>query len=150
MAIQDLPPLAGVEDLAAWVGEPIAADDAQALAYLAAASAVVRSYTGRTWVGEDGEVDAPAPVRAVVVQVAARVWRNPDGYIQDTTGPFTVRWSERIAEGIYLTAGEEGMLAPHKRGRPALWALGTTRGPVETPTVSGPRGAVPLRARGMP
>lgn len=148
--MEDLPPLATVQELADWVGEPIEAEDQQALAYLRAASAVVRAYTGREWLGDDGEADAPAGVRAVVVQVAARVWRNPEGYIQDTTGPFTVRWSERIAEGVFLTAGEEALLAPHKQGRPALWALGTTRGPVETPTVCGPAGAVPLRARGMP
>lgn len=146
----ELAPLATVQDLADWVGEAIEAEDPQALAYLRAASAVVRSYTGRDWVGEDGQAEAPGAVSTVVVQVAARVWRNPDGYIQDTTGPFTVRWSERIAEGIFLTAGEEDMLAPHRRGRPAVWSLPTTRGPVETPTVAGPAGAVPLRARGWP
>lgn len=146
----DLPPLATVEDLAEWVGEEVPNDDAQALAYLAAASAVVRSYTGRRWVDDAGQADAPAEVRTVVVQVAARVWRNPDGYIQDTTGPFTVRWSERIAEGIYLTAGEEDMLAPHRRGRPAVFTLSTTRGPVETGTVATPGSLRPIVMRRRP
>jgi hypothetical protein len=146
--VPDLPPLATVQDLADWVGEDIEADNPQALAFLRAASAKVRSFTGRTWAGPDGELEpVPGDVHTVVVQVASRVWRNPDGYVQDTTGPFTVRWTERVADGIYLTSAEEDMLEPHRRGRPALWALGTTRGPVETGTVRVPRGASPLLAR---
>jgi hypothetical protein len=149
MSGHDLPPLATVEELAAWVDAEIPAGDPQATAILQAASALVRSHTGRTWVdpGTGDLEQVPAAVHTVVLQVAGRIWRNPSGYIQDTTGPFTVRWSERVAEGLYLTAAEEAMLAPLAAGRSPLRTLSTTRGPLETGSVRVPRSGVPLLAR---
>lgn len=148
MSGHDLPPLAEVADLAGWVGETIEADDAQALAFLRGASARVRSYTGRTWMDEDGYLDdVPGDVHTVVLQVAARVWRNPGGYVQDTTGPFTVRLPERAGDGIYLTADEEDMLRPYSASRLRVGTLSITRGSVETDSVWVPPGSGPLLAR---
>lgn len=119
-----LPALADVSALAAWIGEDIPPEQvARAEALLSAASTLVRSHTGQTWVDDNGAVtDVPDAVAAVVVQVAGRLWRNPAGIIQDTTGPFTVRWSEAVGDGLYLTAAEAAMLAPFRLRRP-LWSL---------------------------
>ena len=123
-----LPVLVTVDDFAAWVGEDISAGDLRAQAFLVGASARVRSYTGRTWVGDTGELeDVPDDVATVVKQVAERKWRNPAGYIQDTTGPFTVRYSERTGDGIFLTEGEKETLDAYRGERAALWTLRTEK-----------------------
>jgi len=122
-------PLATVTDLANWTGDSIPADDAQALAILRAASSRVRVHCGRDF---DSDSGVPAAVSDVVVGIAARVWRNPEGYIQDTTGPFTVRWTERVAEGVFLTGDERETLAAFRTTRRGIWTMPTTRGPVET------------------
>lgn len=123
-----LPPLATVEDLAAEVGQTIASNDKRALRALAGASARVRSYTGRTWVDSTGELtDVPDEVVTVTLQVAARKWQNPQGMVQETSGPFSVRRSERAGEGLYLTDDEKAMLADYREGPGGLWSLGTTR-----------------------
>lgn len=130
----DAPLLATVDDLEDAVGHAID-DDLREFAewVLRAASARVRSYTGCEW-GDPDEI--PESIRVVTVAVAARVYRNPGGYVQDTTGPFTVRLAERAGDGIYLTGDEREILDRYRcRTRPALWALSTTRGPVETGTV---------------
>lgn len=123
-----LPSLATVEDLAVWVDEPLLPDDPRALAVLRMASARVRSYTGRTWVDADsGELtDIPEEVWSVVVQVAARGWLNPTGIVQDTTGPFTVRYPEEHGQGIFLTDSEKAQLDPYRQGRRSLWTQRTT------------------------
>lgn len=131
------PLLATVEDLEFAVGHAI--DDGLrefAEWVLRAASARVRSYTGCDW---DDPDEVPESIRVVTVAVAARVYRNPGGYVQDTTGPFTVRLAERAGDGIYLTGDEREILDRYRcRSRPALWSLSTTRGPVETGTVYRP------------
>lgn len=131
------PLLATVEDLEFAVGHAID-DDLREFAewVLRAASARVRSYTGCDF---DDPDRVPESIRVVVVAVAARVYRNPSGYVQDTTGPFTVRLAERAGDGIYLTGDERETLDRFRcRSRPALWNLPTTRGPVETGTVFRP------------
>ena len=121
-----LPPLVSVAEFAAWVGESIPDNDPRALAYLAGASARVRSYTGRTWVDPDTKqlLDVPDDVATVVKQVAERKWRNPAGFVQETTGPFTVRYPDRPRDGLYLTEDEQAMLDPYKyNGRRQLWTM---------------------------
>jgi hypothetical protein len=89
-----LPALADIDALEAWTGDTIPDDDPRALAVLAAASALVRSETRRTWLDDMGALAAvPDELGMVVVQVAARKWLNPEDVIQDGTGPFTARWS---------------------------------------------------------
>jgi len=135
-----LPPLATVDDLAAWVGTIPQAGEARAEAILAAASLLVRSETRRVWLTEDDDVDDDDPpidnddvdvARTVVVQVAQRVWRNPGGLVSETAGPFTDRWADWAAEGLRLTETEKEMLAPYRTAAsPKLWTLSTTRGEV--------------------
>ena len=140
-----LPALADIDALEAWTGDTIPDDDPRALAVLAAASALVRSETRRTWLDDMGALAAiPDELGMVVVQVAARVWNNPDGAIQDVTGPFSARFPERIADGLYLTDTERAICARHRQQSTGVWSLGTTRlgpgtiGADWTPTEDGP------------
>jgi hypothetical protein len=133
-----LPALADIDALEAWTGDTIPDDDPRALAVLAAASALVRSETRRTWLDDMGAL------AAIPDEVAARVWNNPDGAIQDVTGPFSARFSERIADGLYLTDTERAICARHRLQSTGVWSLGTTRlgpgavGADWTPTEDGP------------
>lgn len=117
--------LAPVSALAARAGETISNDDAQAIYFLDAASALIRSETGRRWLVEGVPTDVPAEVAVICVEVAARLWRNPEGAIQETTGPFTQRLPDKFADGLFLTATEKSQLARYKLGRMGLWALQT-------------------------
>lgn len=124
----DLEPLASLQDLSDRVGETIADDDHTSLYYLRAASALIRAETGRTWIDDHGYVvDVPSDVRYVCVEVAARLFRNPEGVIQETTGPFTQRLPDKFADGLFLTATEKSQLARYRASRMGLWALQTTR-----------------------
>lgn len=129
-----LPPLATIDDLTAWLGsEPSNEDRAEAI--LAAASTLVRSHTGRTWVGADGEpntdltADDLEVAKTVVVTVAARVWTNPNGTTQQTAGPYSQSVAAWAALGLELTKTEKNLLAGFATAvRPALWTQSTTRG----------------------
>jgi hypothetical protein len=135
-----LPSLVTVEELASWLGEAIAEDDARATAVLRGASALVRSETGRAWLtaADPAALDTDTPAidedalevaQLVVKQAAGRLWRNPAGLIQETTGPFSARYAEEAALGLYLTESEKGMLAGYGSGSAStgLWALRTSR-----------------------
>ena len=131
-----LPAFASIDDLAAWLGQEI--DDAsRADMVLRGASTRVRAFTGRAWMTDVDEFDDADPAidaddfevaQTVVLQMAGRVWVNPKGIIHDTTGPYSARWSERVAEGLYLTDEERDMLGRYRTGgRSGLWTLSTTR-----------------------
>lgn len=125
-----LPPLAAVSDLAAWVGASIDASDLRAGAVLSAASALARAETGRTWVDDTGAlVEVPDDVSTVVVQVAARVWRNPNGTTSTRIGSLSLGFDSDIADGLYLTDTERTILGRYRTsGAPSgLGVLSTTR-----------------------
>lgn len=141
-----LPPLASVDDLAAWAGQDATTDAMRAGAVLSAASALVRAEAGQTWVNANGSLaEVPADVTAVVVQVAGRVWGNPSGAIQWTKGPFSERYSDDAALGLYLTDAERAILARHRQGGTpnGLNVLSTTRGEDGSDTVYVPTGPPP-------
>jgi len=125
-----LPLLVSVVDFASAIGEDhIEPDDGRAVNALRGASARVRSYTGRTWVDPDSGdlLTVPDAVVQVVIAAAERKWTNPRGYIQDTTGPFTVRLPERAGDGIYLTEGEQSDLNPYRLARRGLYSRRLTK-----------------------
>lgn len=128
--VPEVPPLVTVEALARWVRQPIADDETEyALTALEAVSSYVREATGRDWLNADGSavLAVPQSIRTVVLQMAGRIWRNADGVIQETTGPFTSRWSEKIAEGLYFTAAEEEIVGRNKAAkRSGLYTLPVT------------------------
>lgn len=124
---------ASVDDLNAWL-EVDVDNDERAEAILAAAYTLVRSKTGRAWVDADGvqledvTADDFELVKTVVVQVAARVWLNPQGVTQETTGPFSKSVAAWASLGLSLTEDELAMLPITRDGtRPALWTQATTR-----------------------
>lgn len=116
-----LPPLATLTDLRDEVEDDAVLTSTRAARALARASTLVRSVAGQTWVDENGDLVENVPDSAfeVTLAAAARAWRNPSGFVQDTAGPFTVRWSERAADGVYLTEAEETMLGRYKTD--GLW-----------------------------
>lgn len=122
--------LASVEDLAAFVGEPIEKDDKRALAVLGMVSSYVRAETGTQW-GDGDHADVPDAIRDVVVDVAARVWFNPEGLVGDDIDDSSRRWSDTAAEGMYLTAANRSMLRAYmssSRASGGLRTVSTTRG----------------------
>lgn len=130
-------PFATVRDLADWVGQDITADDRRAQALLIAASVRVRTYVGSTttdkWddTGDPSAPPVPIPdvVTSVTVQVAARVWINPQGLTTEANDDYTRRWSDEAKGGIYLTKEEQADLNDVKpSGRGGLSTISTTRG----------------------
>lgn len=134
-----LPPLAEVDDLEVWMGVEISGEStSRAVAILAAASTLVRSYTGKVWVDADGETsdatDNPVrfdAVQQVVVLVSERVWKNPNGNTQENTGPFSHTVEAWAALGLALRDEEKAMLGGSSLV-PGLGVISTTRGPLET------------------
>lgn len=110
-ATPDTEPLVSVDDFEVWVAEGIDSDEDfnRAKALLRSASALVLAVTGQSWTA------ATVPVRPadIVKQVAARAWRNPSGIVQETTGPYSTRYAETIAGGVYLEDIERRELASY-------------------------------------
>jgi hypothetical protein len=132
-------PYASVADLAAWVGQDIVDNDKRALALLKAASIRVRTYVGESvaegW--DDLETETPSVppvpipdiVQSVVVQVAARVWINPQGLTTEANDDYTRRFGDDARGGIYLSDEEKADLNDVKpSGRGGLSVISTTRG----------------------
>lgn len=120
-------PFADTYALAAWVGQDITPGDLRASAVLSAASVLVQSEVG-AGVVEDWE-DVPKDVAVVTVQVAARVWFNPQGLVADSIDDYSRRWESAQESGVYLTQAERDLLSRYRASGPkGLWTLGTTRG----------------------
>lgn len=134
-----LPPLASVSDLAARADEEIPDGNKHAGAVLDMASALVRSYVGKTW--ESDEV--PDIAKHVTVDVAFRAWSNPEGLVADAIDDGSRRWSERAADGFFLTAANKTMLDTLRSTRRGLWTLGATRGDEVVDTIYIPTGPPP-------
>lgn len=124
-----LTPLASVADLAARAGETIAVYDPQAGSVLSMASALVRAYIGNDY-AEEGDV-VPDAATQVTVDVAYRVWTNPDNLVGDSIDDASRRWSEQTAgEGFYLTKANKlilDTLRTHTANR-GVWTLGVEKG----------------------
>lgn len=122
-----LPPLVALTDLEDEVEDASVLTSSRATRAINRASTLVRSYVGETYVDDEGELTAvPDAAFDVTLSVAARAWRNPSGVIQDTAGPFTVRYPEQQAEGTYLTEAEKQMLDT-LRSSARLWTQSLTK-----------------------
>lgn len=139
--------LAGVSELADWIGEPIPADSPEskrAEMCLRIASALVRAEAGRTWLGADGAtVDAPEDAVMVTLYCAGRVFDNREAQTRASIDDSDGQW--RVDEsGAYLTASEKRMLSKFRGSvHGGLGTIATTRGDCEpgtgwVPTVNGP------------
>jgi hypothetical protein len=135
------PPLASVADLAIRVQETIADDDPLAVYFMRAASATVRQYAEQNWVNDAGTelVDVPDVAHDITVEVAARVWMNPDGNTQETAGPFTERRPEQYADSFFLTGTEKSKLGGLRpSGTAGLWTIQQTKGDLYFPYINVP------------
>ena len=108
-----LPPLATIAELETRLGltaGTLADNDlARATAAIADASELVRVEGRVPWVDATGTPTAPAAVVVVVLQVAMRVYNNPNGYASETVSADGATYSNsnnHRALGIYLTADE--------------------------------------------
>lgn len=104
-----LPPLASVADLGLRLGVTLAGTEAErAAAVLDDASALIRSETGEDWVDEAEQLaDVPAVVESVVLAVAYRAFRNPDGFSQTSLGDAAVSYDRSEGQAaVYLTRDE--------------------------------------------
>lgn len=123
-------PLAGVGELAEWLGEAIAensTDGKRALNCLRMASVLVRQEAGRSWLKEGGELDSP-PEAAVMVTLycAGRVYENREAQTRGGLDDLNESWKVEEA-GAYLTASERRQLAGLRGGIPGLGTVRTTR-----------------------
>lgn len=101
------------------------------------ATALIRAESGRTWLDEDGLPDPR--VANLVLAVALRAFRNPEGYSSQTVGSWTGTvggTGQDVASGVYLTAHERRQL------QALMGAGGLISVPVERPELIGSDGAV--------
>lgn len=124
--------LAGVTDLADWMGEAIDAESVEgkrAVMCLRIASALVRKESGQTWLTDAGALVTPVPEDAVMVTLycAGRVFDNRNAQTRGGVDDYTESW--KVDEsGAYLTASEKRMLAQFRSvGFSGLGVVATTR-----------------------
>lgn len=123
-----LPTLVTTDTFKLWPGVIVGDDETASADYLLlAASNYVRieSDDPNRWADPTAD-PAPPAVLTVVVQVAARVWRNPDNAAMVTTGPFAEQWTQAVEDGLHLTDSERKILA-RTTARSPLWTQSTTR-----------------------
>jgi len=100
--------LVGIDQLEARLGYPlVGAERTMAEQVLADASAVVRAC-GLPW--PDPET-APAVVRTVVLNVAERKMRNPEGFRSEIEGSYQYHLPASAVTGLTLTPPEEKLIA---------------------------------------
>lgn len=129
--------LATVADLGIRVAETLTGNT-QAQWFLDTASAIVRNYTGETWLNDEETAveDVPEDVRRITVEIAARVWLNPDGNTQETVGPFTERRPDLFADGFFLTGTEKTLLVRYRTSSVGgLWTIQQTKGDYYDPNI---------------
>lgn len=122
-----LAPLARIADLERYLGRELDADAdiTRAESVLSLASDMVRDEAGKDWTPED----VPRRVRAIVLAVAERAVRNPDGFSSESAGDYSY---QRVGVpggigGLYLTKDEIKILT-RLSGKSGLWVQPTTKG----------------------
>ncbi len=89
---------------------------------MAAVSSLVRSEAGRTWEG----LAVPDDIVVVVLDMAARVYRNPANMAQESLGSWSGTYAPGALAGLAFTAAERRILGRYRTQR-GLWTMGTTR-----------------------
>ena len=130
--------LASVAELSDWLGEPIVDNSAEykrAELCLRAASALVRSEAGRTWLDETGELlPVPEAAHMVTLYCASRVFDNREGQNRWNVDDAGGGWKVDEA-GAYLTASEKDQLSGFAgRRHGGLGTVSTTRGDLAGPS----------------
>jgi len=107
-------------------------DLAEAESALDEASEIVREESGNTWVDPVNPtvVTAPRIIKIIVLRVAERKLRNPDGLSSETAGDYSYQRNGVGADGgLYLTPWEIKVLNKQV-GKTGLWTQPTTRGDI--------------------
>jgi hypothetical protein len=95
--------LATVEDLEARMGVTFSTVETVAAgAALGDISALARLYGLPTW----GTTPVPEVVKAVVLAVAERRMRNPEGYVSEMAGEYSYRLPEAGSAGMFFRPDE--------------------------------------------
>lgn len=127
-----LPPLATVQALSDWIGEPIteeSADAKRAEGVLRVASRLVRSHLGKT-APTDWPLDAEVPdgVADIVCQAAARSYVNPEGWGNERVDDWGGGQRPIDEWGVYLTDSEKSALAEYGTKTPrGIGIISTTK-----------------------
>lgn len=124
-------PIGTVAELEARVGRSFVTDEDQAMAAAALedAAAIARAYGNPFWGGfvvstfstaepvvvngvaaRSTAMTVPPGVKAVVLAMAARAMKNPEGYVSEMAGEYNYRYSENTANGLEPSKGEIMML----------------------------------------
>jgi hypothetical protein len=127
-------PLADLAGMEARLRRSLTSTEATAAeAAIDDASALVRAESGgRSWLDEDGEPDPR--VAPIVLAVALRAFRNPEGFSTQTVGSWTGvlgGTGQDVASGVYLTSHERRQL------HALVGALGLVSVPVVRPELLG-------------
>ncbi|MEV4443607.1 hypothetical protein AB0K09_32365 [Streptomyces sp. NPDC049577] len=143
--------LADLADLERRYGGTLTgAEREQAEAALDDASAIVRAHGNPSWGAVvDGRLrPVPAAVKAIVLAVAERRVRNPEGFVSESAGEYSYRMPEQGAVGGSLSKGEQ-LLIERLSGRSAMRSLETVRAVVLTDRCSGYPYPDPSDQRGL-
>lgn len=127
-----LTPLAEISDLEKRMKRTFESseDRDEAESVLDEASEIVREESGQTWLDPEHPdvVTAPRIVVRIVLRVAERRLRNPDGLSSETAGDYSYQRNGVGADGAsYLTEWELGVLRKYA-GRTGMWTQPITRG----------------------
>ena len=121
-------PLATLDQFSDRLGvAPTGSEVKRAAAALEDASALVVAEAGRDWLNEhDDLVDVPPAIVAVTIDIARRIYRNPDGVTQTSVGDVSVSYSrEGGASGAYLTRSDRAVIR-RAVGRPTAGVVTLT------------------------
>ena len=95
------------DDLASYLRDPAVSGDANAVLYVELANGIVEEVTGTL-------TSVPTRVKAIALEVAARAWRNPNGYSSETIDDYTYRRDADTRQaGVYLTDSERAELVTY-------------------------------------
>jgi hypothetical protein len=89
-----------IDDLAAYLNDNTVTTSVNAALIVELANQLVSDITG-------DQTTPPARVRAITFEVAARAFRNPEGYSSETIDDYTYRRdAETRRAGVYVTPSE--------------------------------------------
>ena len=97
-------PFITVADLASYLRNPAVASDTDAQFYVDLANGTVEDVIGTL-------ATVPTRVKSITLEIAARAWRNPNGYSSETIDDYTYRRDADTRQaGVYLTDAERAEL----------------------------------------
>lgn len=92
-------------------------------------STLVREEAGLTWVdpADPAECIAPDIVRMIVLRVAGRAFRNPEGFSSESAGDYSYQRNGIGADGGLFLTQDEIKLIRKAAGKTGLWTQPLTK-----------------------